>query len=80
MLESENIFYEHYKTGNVYRVVSRDKKMECPVTEMWWDAVEYEEYLHKEADGTYTHVPEPRRWIRTCNRFSHCFIPWKGEI
>lgn len=79
MNDTENIFYEHYKTGNVYRVISRDKMMECPVTEMWWEAVEYEEYLHKKPDGTYSPVPEPRRFIRNRNRFGNCFNPWKHE-
>lgn len=79
MLKTENIFYKHYKTGNIYRVISRDKQMECPVTQMWLNAVEYEEYLHLEKDGTYKHVSEPKRYIRSDYRFSNSFIPWKED-
>ena len=69
-MKTENIFYKHIGTGNIYRVISRDAMMECPVTDMWWTAVEYEEYKHLKEDGTYVHVSEPRRFIRTDHRFS----------
>lgn len=80
-MKTENIFYRHCKTGNIYRVVSRDILLEDPTTKEWVPGVLYEEYLHidKKEDGTRVfYVVEPRRFMRSKDRFKERFEPWVG--
>lgn len=80
-MKTENIYYQHYKTGNVYRVVSRDVLLENPDTKEWVPGVLYEEWIHiNPENGTKIYVRDQRKFMRSETRFKESFKPWEdGE-
>lgn len=79
-MQTENIFYYHYRTRNIYRVVSRDILLEDPTTKEWVPGVLYEEYLHIDfPSGKRIFIEEPKRFMRSETRFKESFKPWEDE-
>lgn len=72
-------YYKHYRTGNIYKVIDRDILLENPTTEQWTPGIVYEEFKHVDPEiGELVPVENPRKFIRSVERFNHSFEQiWK---